>query len=209
MTTIAIATNNAGKLKEINDLLAAINIKAISPFAIKPDLLEPEETATTFGENALIKARYYGDATNLIALADDSGLCIPALDNAPGVHSARFALDANGNKDFDLAFAKIAQQLQGLGFDNFNKASAYFVCNLCLYNPLNKNFINFEGRVDGWIQYPAKGDFGFGYDPIFIKNGMQQTFAEIEPAQKALISHRHLAFTKLQAYLLKVKPVII
>ncbi|MFM7557554.1 MAG: non-canonical purine NTP pyrophosphatase, partial [Alphaproteobacteria bacterium] len=127
-----------------------------------------------------IKAKYYGDKINMIALSDDSGLCIPALNNEPGVRSARFAIDENGNKNFELAFEKIFLQLKEKNISSTDKISAFFICNLCLYNPKNNFKINFEGRVDGKLIYPARGNKGFGYDPIFVKENMSQSFGEIE-----------------------------
>ena len=193
---ILIATNNYGKFSEISDLLNSIKINPVATFDFN-NLIEPEETAQTFAENAFIKAKYYGDATNHISLSDDSGLCIVPLQNQPGVHSARFAIDDCGKKNFPWAFNKIHNQLLELGFDTVNNlASAYFICNLCLYNPVTGKAINFEGRVDGKIILP-RGQNGFGYDPIFLKNGDKLTFGELSSKQKHSISHRALAFMKL------------
>jgi len=197
---ILIATNNYGKFSEISNLLNSIKITPLATFDFN-NLIEPEETAQTFAENSFIKAKYYGDATNNIALADDSGLCILPLQNQPGVHSARFAIDDFGKKNFPWAFNKIHNQLLDLGFDSVNNpAPAYFICNLCLYNPNTKNSINFEGRVDGKIVLP-KGKNGFGYDPIFLRNGDKLTFGEFSIEQKHNISHRTLAFIKLIDFL--------
>ena len=197
---ILIATNNYGKFNEISDLLNYIKITPLATFDFN-NLTEPEETAQTFAENALIKAKYYGDATNHISLADDSGLCISALQNQPGVHSARFTIDNSGKKNFPWAFNKIQQQLLKVGFDSINNlAPAYFICNLCLYNPLTCEAFNFEGRVDGKIVLP-RGENGFGYDPIFLRNGDNLTFGELSAVQKHSISHRALAFLKLVDFL--------
>lgn len=202
---ILIATNNKGKFSEISQMLANIDIEAVPTFDLieKLNLTEPEESAETFLENALIKAKYYGTKANLVALADDSGLCVNELQNQPGVQSARFALDEKGEKNFSLAFEKIFSQLakQGISFDK--KPRAHFICNLCLFNPYNNFHINFEGRVDGYLTYPARGTKGFGYDPIFIKDGMKETFGEIDTTQKELISHRAQAFKMLKKWLLK------
>ncbi|MFM6971995.1 MAG: RdgB/HAM1 family non-canonical purine NTP pyrophosphatase [Alphaproteobacteria bacterium] len=199
MQKILIASNNKGKLGEIAKLLNAINIEAIS--ASDFNLIEPEETADNFADNAFIKAKYYGDKINMIALSDDSGLCIPALNNEPGVRSARFAIDENGNKNFELAFEKIFLQLKEKNISSTDKISAFFICNLCLYNPKNNFKINFEGRVDGKLIYPARGNKGFGYDPIFVKENMSQSFGEIEAEFKHQISHRALAFSQLENWL--------
>jgi len=199
MQKILIASNNKGKLVEIAKLLEDINIEAIS--ASDFNLIEPEETADNFADNAFIKAKYYGDKINMIALSDDSGLCIPALNNAPSVHSARFAIDENGNKNFELAFEKIFLQLKEKNISSTDKIPAFFICNLCLYNPKNNFKINFEGRVDGKLIYPARGNKGFGYDPIFVKENMSQSFGEIEAEFKHQISHRALAFSQLENWL--------
>ncbi len=196
---ILIASNNHGKITEISSLLNILNIEAISPLNF--NLEEPIEDGADFAENAMIKARFYGDKTNLIALADDSGLCIEALDNQPGIHSARFAIDENGNKNFPLAFKKIFQQLQNRGVNSSINAKAFFVCALCLYDPKTKFYKNFIGKVDGNISFQAIGNNGFGYDPIFIKNGMTQTFGQIDAKEKDQISHRYFAFQDFKKWL--------
>lgn len=193
---ILIASNNKGKLVEIADLLKAVGIKAVSPEPF--NIPEPEETGKTFEENAILKAKYYSEKTGLVSLADDSGLCIDALDGRPGIASARFAQDENGNKNFPLAFEKIQKELVSIGLDaNQDVIKAHFICNLALFDPTTKQVKSFEGRVDGRIVFPARGDKGFGYDPIFIADGMNQTFGEILSTQKDKISHRTKAFEKL------------
>lgn len=199
MKKILIASNNKGKLAEIAKLLENIGIEAVS--ASDFNLIEPEENADNFADNAFIKAKFYGDKINMMALSDDSGLCIPALNNQPGVHSARFAIDANGQKNFPLAFEKILLQLKQKNLFITDNISAFFICNLCLYNPKNNFKINFEGRVDGKLIYPARGNNGFGYDPIFVKENMEQSFGEIEAEFKHQISHRALAFSQLENWL--------
>jgi XTP/dITP diphosphohydrolase len=196
---ILIASGNKGKLVEIAELLGAVGIKAIS--AADFNLEEPEETGATFAENSLIKAKYYGDKTAMISLADDSGLCIDALDGEPGIHSARWAINENGEKDFALAFKKIEQELINKNTNFTKPVAAYFICNLTLYNPQTKQSQSFEGRVDGTLAFPARGNKGFGYDPIFIADGFEQTFGEILPQQKDQISHRSKAFQALSAHL--------
>lgn len=199
---LLIASGNKGKVLEIAQLLQPLNISAIS--AAQFDLEEPEENGKSFEENSLIKAKYYGKKTNLIALADDSGLCIEALNGEPGITSARFALDENGEKNFSLAFEKIVAQLQEKNFNFAEKIRAYFICNLTLFDPKTDFAISFEGRVDGNLIFPPRGNKGFGYDPIFIKDGMTQSFGEILPSEKDLISHRGLAFKKFVTWLEKV-----
>ena len=180
---LLIASGNAGKILEISALLTPLGIKSIS--ASQFNLPEPEENGKTFAENSLIKAKFYGEKTKIVALADDSGLCIEAMNGEPGIHSARFA-----QKNFPEAFEKISKKIK-------ENPRAYFVCNLTIFDP-EKNFsISFEGRVDGSLIFPPRGTKGFGYDPIFIKDGMMKTFGEIDPQEKDQISHRGEAFKKL------------
>lgn len=191
---ILIATNNKGKFSEIKDLLDQVNIKSASAFDF--NISEPEETEDSFAKNSLLKAKYYANKTGLVALADDSGLCVEALDGAPGVLSARFALDDLGNKNFPLAFTKIIDALKVKGFSEEKTAQAYFICNLTLFNPKDNFVISFEGRVDGFITFNPRGTNGFGYDPLFVKRDMDKTFGEIDAKIKDKISHRAMAFEK-------------
>lgn len=191
---LLIATNNKGKFSEIETLLHQVNIQAITTFDL--NITEPEETGDSFLANSLLKAKYYASKTGLTALADDSGLCIEALDGKPGIHSARFAKNDQGKNDFNMAFEKIFTQLSNSSVDPENYA-AYFICNLTIFDPATDFTISFEGRADGKLISPSRGDKGFGYDPIFIKNGMNQTFGEIDPELKDQISHRADAFKKL------------
>ena len=204
MDKILIATNNRGKFNEISSLLASFDIEAIfaGNYIDNLKIVEPEETANSFAENSLIKAKYYAKMLNLKAIADDSGFCIELLDGLPGVHSARFAIDDYGAKNFPQAFNKIAEMLENKGINPYrDKIKAYFICNLSLFNPFDETSISFEGRVDGFLSLPPKGSNGFGYDPIFIKQDMQQTFAEIDHNLKESISHRALAFKQLSKFL--------
>lgn len=194
-TEILIATNNRGKFNEIADLLDSIKIKSIPTFDF--NIEEPEETGENFAENSLLKAKYYAKKTGLFSLADDSGLCISAMNEQPGIYSARFAKNADGKSDFDFAFKKIFTELEK---NNFSDLKAYFICNLTIFDPQTDLSISFEGRVDGNLTFPPKGNKGFGYDPIFIKNGMDKTFGEIDPKEKDQISHRGEAFKKLLAW---------
>jgi XTP/dITP diphosphohydrolase len=184
---LLIATNNKGKFQEISSLLAPFKIEAVPTFQF--NLEEPEETGKTFAQNSLIKAKYYAKKTALISLADDSGLCVEAMNGEPGIHSARFALNEKGEKDFDAAFENISKNIS-------KNSRAFFVCNLTLFDPQTDFAISFEGRVDGNLSFPARGNKGFGYDPIFIKNGMEKTFGEIDADEKDKISHRGEAFLK-------------
>jgi XTP/dITP diphosphohydrolase len=190
---LLIATNNKGKFFEIESLLNQINIKAVPTFQF--NIEEPEETGKTFAENSLLKARYYGSKTALMALADDSGLCVDAMNGEPGIYSARFAKNDRSENDFNFAFEKISAAIKN------NNYAAHFICNLAFFDPKTNFEISFEGRVDGNLTFPARGNKGFGYDPIFIKNGMNQTFGEIDPKEKDQISHRADAFLKLVNWL--------
>ena len=184
---IIIASHNPGKVKEINILLNEIGIKAF-PISLFSDI-EPIENGNSFAENALIKARNARQLSNKTSLADDSGLCVDALDGAPGIYSARWA---GAEKDFDLAMSLIEEKLQGI--DN---KKAYFICALAIVNEKNEEYV-FEGKINGTLTFPKKGKRGFGYDPIFIPENYTITFGEMAPNKKDLISHRGVAFKKLK-----------
>lgn len=186
---LVIASHNKGKLKEIAELLAPFGVEVIAGNA---DLPEPVEDADTFLGNAHIKSAYFAKAMGLAALSDDSGLCVPALDGAPGIYSARWA---GPNKDFGLAMTKIKQEIEARGLQAEGQP-AYFICALSLMTPEGKE-VAVEGRVDGSLTFPPRGEKGFGYDPIFIPEGHSITFAEMEPAAKHAMSHRARAFAQL------------
>ncbi|MFT8515782.1 RdgB/HAM1 family non-canonical purine NTP pyrophosphatase [Acetobacter persici] len=179
---LVLASHNAGKLAEFSTLLADFGVTVLSAGDL--NLPEPEETATTFTGNAAIKALAAARATGLPALADDSGLCVSALGGAPGIYSARWA---GPDKDFPAAMARIED---GIGSD---ERDAWFICVLCLAYP-DGTTRSFEGRVDGSITWPPRGEKGHGYDPIFTPTGESRTFAEMEEAEKNAISHRARAF---------------
>ena len=179
---LVLASHNAGKLAEFSTLLADFGVTVLSAGDL--NLPEPEETATTFAGNAAIKALAAARATGLPALADDSGLCVSALGGAPGIYSARWA---GPDKDFPAAMARIED---GIGSD---ERDAWFICVLCLAYPDGTTH-SFEGRVDGSITWPPRGEKGHGYDPIFTPTGESRTFAEMEEAEKNAISHRARAF---------------
>ena len=185
---LVIASHNRGKVREIADLLAPFGVEVVSAGAL--GLPEPEETGRTFEANAILKARAAAEASGLPALADDSGLAITALGGAPGIYSARWAGPA---KDFSLAMARVNEELDG----KIDRSAAFF-CALCLAWPAGETAV-FEGRVDGQIVWPPRGNRGFGYDPIFIAAGHDITFGEMEPTAKHAISHRARAFEKLVA----------
>ncbi len=194
--SLVIATHNAGKLKEISALLAPLGLNCISAGAL--GLPEPAETGTTFVENALIKARAAASASGLVSLADDSGLSVAALDGRPGVYTADWAekqwFEGLPGRDWFMAMGKVEGMLQALGPDT--PRDAWFSCVLAIAWPEGESVV-YEGRVDGALTWPPRGVKGFGYDPVFIAKGYDQTFAEIDPAQKHAISHRADAFSKL------------
>ena len=185
---LVVASHNEGKVREIKALLGPHGIQAIGAGAL--GLPEPEETGTTFAANAEIKALASAKASHHAALADDSGLCVEALDGAPGIYSARWA---GPTKDFRIAMNRVHGELRHKGLLT---SAAKFVCALCIAMPSGEARL-FEGEVHGHLSFPPRGLRGFGYDPIFVADGMEQTFAEIEPAQKHAMSHRARAFEKL------------
>ena len=189
---IVVASHNSGKVREIADLLRPLGVEAVSAAAL--DLPEPEETETTFAGNAELKARAAARISGLPALADDSGLEVFALDRAPGVYSARWA---GANKDFTLAMARVHRELEASGAAD---RAARFVCVLALAQP-NGAVESFEGEARGAIVWPARGEKGFGYDPIFVPEGHVKTFAEMAPDEKLPLTHRSRAFEKLLAAL--------
>ena len=189
---LIIASHNKGKVREIADLLAPFGLDVIS--AGELNLPEPEETGLTYIENAELKALAAAKAANLPALADDSGLSVNALGGAPGIYSARWA---GPNKDFDHAMRRVADALLLSGTTD---RTAEFVCALTLAWPDGQT-LSFEGRVAGTIVWPARGDKGFGYDPIFVPTGHTITFGEMDPDKKHAMSHRAVAFDKLVSHL--------
>ena len=190
---LVIATHNPGKLAEMKELLAPHGIEVVS--AGELGLAEPDETGNDFRSNAAIKAIAAAQATRLPAFADDSGIVVDALDGAPGIYSARWAGEG---KDFNAAMTRIERLLAERGATTPDKRGAHFVSALCVAWP-DGHLEEFEGRVDGTLVFPPRGDRGFGYDPIFLPEGREQTFGEMDPAQKDAISHRAAAFAKLRA----------
>lgn len=193
---LVIATHNAGKLREIQALLAPFGVECLS--AGELGLPEPEETGTTFAENALIKARAAAQAAGLPALADDSGLCVAALGGRPGVYTADWAerqwFEGPKGRDWFMAMGKVEGLLCEVGPDA--DRSAYFACVLAIAWPEGDSAV-YEGRVDGTLTWPPRGTLGFGYDPVFVARDHARTFAEIPPEEKHAISHRADAFAKL------------
>jgi XTP/dITP diphosphohydrolase len=182
---LVVASHNQGKVEEISALLAPFAIDAVSAGTL--GLAEPEETGTSFEANAALKAKAAADASGLPAIADDSGLGIPALGGAPGIYSARWA---GPSKDFGFAMKRVHAELGD------RDRSARFVAVLALAWP-DGSLELFRGEAPGRLVWPPRGERGFGYDPIFVPEGGSQTFGEMEPAEKHKISHRAHAFAKL------------
>jgi len=190
-TRLVAATHNPGKARELAALLED-RFQVVS--AAELGLPEPEEPETTFVGNAIIKARAAADATGLIALADDSGLCVAGLDGAPGVYSARWA---GPGRDFAHAMDLVARRLSESASE---ETGAWFICALAVAWP-GGPMVAVEGRVDGTLSFPPRGSLGFGYDPIFTAEGETLTFGEMDPAAKHAMSHRARAFAALKAAL--------
>ena len=188
---LVIASHNQGKVREINDLVRPFGMSAIS--AGELGLPEPEETGSTFIANAELKALGAAQESGLPALADDSGLAVDALGGNPGIYSARWAVTPDGTRDFNFAMEKVEQALAAIPDA---PRSARFVCALTLAWP-DGHMESFEGKVEGSLVWPPRGDKGFGYDPIFLPIGGDLTFAEIDPIAKHAMSHRADAFAQL------------
>jgi len=190
---LVIATHNSGKLREIAALIEPFGISAVG--AEELGLPEPEEIGNSFADNADLKAREAADLSGLPALADDSGLCVDALQGRPGIFSARWAEDEDGNRDWMRAMEKVWREVQATEPDG--APAAHFACALAIAWPNDGQAETFDGRVDGVLVWPPRGDKGFGYDPVFVAVGHDQTFGELEPELKHRISHRADAFRKL------------
>ncbi len=202
---LVIASHNPGKLWELRQLLGPHGVDAVS--AGELGLPEPEETETTFRGNALLKAKAASTASNLPAFADDSGLCVEALDGAPGVYSARWGGE---HRDFCAAIARVERELKERGAEPPYRA--YFICALAIVWP-DGHVEEFEGRVDGALIFPPRGTKGFGYDPIFLPDGLDKTFGEMMSAEKhalpgdgsIALSHRARAFQALASACLNLR----
>jgi XTP/dITP diphosphohydrolase len=195
---LVVATHNEGKLIEMRELLLPYGVEAVS--AGELNLPEPEETGMTFAANARIKAQAAADASGLPALADDSGLAVDALDGAPGIYSARWAGEG---KDFRHAMEKVEGMLRERDAFTPERRKAHFVSVLCVAWP-DGHVEEFEGKVDGILVWPPRGEKGFGYDPMFLPNGFDLTFGEMSRDQKhglpphgQALSHRARAFLRL------------
>jgi XTP/dITP diphosphohydrolase len=191
-TRLVVATHNPGKARELAQILEnRFQLVAAGELGLP----EPDETETTFTGNALLKARAAADSSGLVALADDSGLSVAALEGAPGIYSARWA---GPGRDFGVAMKKVEERLEEAGAKDF---SAWFTSALAVAWPQGPAVV-VEGRVDGTLSFPPRGDLGFGYDPIFTPEGFDQTFGEMAREAKEAMSHRARAFAKLKAALL-------
>jgi len=191
---LLIGSNNAGKIKEIKDLLPR-KIKVVSANQYK--LKSPKENGSTFAENSLIKAKYFSKKTNKLCLADDSGLEIDILAKMPGIYSARWGGKKN---NFNVAIQKVFNKLQKINPNwKKEKISARFVCALTIYGPRIKT-IKSIGKIEGTISKKKKGKNGFGYDPIFIPKGKKITFGQMRPKHKYKIDHRMKAFKKIRKF---------
>ena len=192
---LVIATHNKGKLVEMRELLGRYGVEAVSADELK--LAEPEETGTTFSANARLKAHAAAQASALAAFADDSGLVVDALDGAPGIYSARWAGPA---KDFRPAMEKVEGMLRERDAFTPERRKAHFLSVLCVAWP-DGHVEEFEGRVDGTLTWPPRGNQGFGYDPMFLPDGFDRTFGEMSRDEKhgndRPLSHRARAFLKL------------
>ena len=194
---LVIATHNPGKLREIAALIEPLGIECVG--AEELGLPEPEEIGNSFVDNADLKAREAADLSGLPALADDSGLCVDSLHGLPGIFSARWAEDGEGNRDWMRAMERVWSELDAAGPDA--SRDAHFACALSIARPNDGQVESFEGRVDGTLVWPPRGDKGFGYDPMFVPAGYDVTFGEMDPDEKHHISHRADAFRKLVRWL--------
>ncbi|RWM96562.1 MAG: RdgB/HAM1 family non-canonical purine NTP pyrophosphatase [Mesorhizobium sp.] len=198
---IVVASHNSGKLREFADLMAPFGIEAKS--AKDYGLPEPDETGTTFEENAYIKAFAAAKATGLPALSDDSGLCVDALGGAPGVYTANWAEAPDGSRDFGMAMQRAEVALQEVGAVDPAQRKGRFVAVICLAFP-DGAAEYFRGEVEGTLIWPPRGELGFGYDPVFVPDGFEKTFGEMtaeekhgwKPGQPTALSHRARAFQK-------------
>lgn len=207
---IVVASHNAGKLREFADLMGPFGFEARS--AKEYGLPEPDETGTTFEENAYIKAFAAAEATGLPALSDDSGLCVDALDGAPGVYTANWAERPDGTRDFSMAMQRTEAALQEAGAGEPARRTGRFVAVICLAFP-DGQAEYYRGEVEGRLVWPPRGALGFGYDPMFLPDGFAKTFGEMtaeekhgwKPGEGEALSHRARAFRKFAEARLGVK----
>ena len=191
---IVLATHNSGKIEEFKHLFGDVgfDITDIGQYS----WVQPEESGQSFWENSLIKAREATKLTGLVSLADDSGLCVDILKGAPGIYSADWAIMGDGSRDFEKATAKLIKEIER---SNSSKPwTAHFVCSLILYWP-DGHYEKFEGKIKGEIVCPGRGENGHGYDPVFLPDGYNETFGQMDRWDKNKISHRGLAMKNLLA----------
>ena len=190
---IIIGTNNDGKYREICDLLP----KGIEKYSPKDfNIATPKETGETFKENSFIKASYFSKKTNLVCLSDDSGLEIDLLNGEPGIHSSRWS---GVKKDFNLAIEKIFEKMNNIKKDWANSSDARFICCMTIFWPNGKNYSS-KGIIKGKISNKKKGKNGFGYDPIFVPDGYNKTFGEMDSKLKMSMDHRFRAYRKIKKF---------
>ena len=192
---IVIATHNKGKLEEFRQLFAPHGVNVVS--AGEMGLPEPVETENTFAGNARLKAEAAMKATGLISLSDDSGLCVDALNGDPGVYTADWA---GPSRDWMMAMRLVEEKLQAAGAMSPDKRTASFNCTLCVIWPGGEERL-FEGKAQGHLTWPPRGEFGHGYDPVFVPEGENVSFAEMSHEKKNSLSHRARALEKLFAAL--------
>ncbi len=198
-TKLVVASHNAGKLREFDDLLGPFGFETQS--AGQLGLPEPDETGTTFEENAYIKAYAAASATGLPALSDDSGLVVDALDGKPGVYTANWAELPDGSRDFAMAMGKVEDAMQAKGASEPHQRKGRFVSVICLAKP-DGSAEYYRGEVEGQLVWPPRGELGFGFDPVFLPDGYDKTFGEMtaqekhgwKPGDKHALSHRARAF---------------
>jgi non-canonical purine NTP pyrophosphatase (RdgB/HAM1 family) len=195
--TLLIGSGNTHKATELAVLLRGLpwTVKSLKDF---PEIAEPEETGATFEDNALLKARYYSRQFEVVCVADDSGLCVDALDGAPGVYSARFAGPGCSYEDNNKKLRRLMEPV------SWFERTARFVCCAALAGPGVKEFVA-EGGIEGHIAVEPFGKNGFGYDPLFVPEGYEETFAEMSADKKNQISHRALAFAKMKQHLASLR----
>ena len=196
MDHIIIATKNTGKVKEFKSILAPLNIEVTSLLDFSPPLKDIEETGKTFEDNARLKAETIGKLTDQPVIADDSGLIIDALNGRPGIYSARFAGEHATDED---NMRKVLTELLNVPYE---ARTARFICVLAFALPTGETTFH-KGYCEGKIAFEPKGDHGFGYDPIFIPEGFQKTFAQLPAHEKNQLSHRHDAIQQLKGYLIE------
>ena len=195
--TVVVASHNSGKVREIRALLEPFGLTTLSNADL--DLPTPVEDQLTFAGNATLKAVAAAKASGYPALSDDSGLEIAALNGQPGIYAADWAEDEDGNRDFGRALSRVHREMVDAGaFADGGDRSARFVCALCLAWPDGSSTV-YQGTCEGEITWPPRGERGFGYDPVFVRAGDTQTFAEIDPDAKHAVSHRADAFAKFMA----------